>query len=143
MKSKITDDLDTRYNEQTICFLQLCMILYSCFKFKYVLDQSTKENLKQIVTDEMISNYLSTKDTTSAPLRKPSSSEMPPKMVYKTVWGRIFGEQKAAETQSAEPESYSDLAKRELENYLLSPLSDVESSPLQWWRKHQKTYPGL
>ena len=143
MKSKIIDDLDSRYNEQTIRFLQLCMILDPRFKFKYVLDHSTKESLKQIVTDEMISNYLSTKDMTSAPLRKTSSSEMPPKKVYKTVWGRIFGEQQATETQSAEPESYSDLAKRELENYLLCPLSDVESSPLQWWRLHQKTYPGL
>ena len=82
MKSKIIDDLDSRYNEQTIRFLQLCMILDPRFKFKYVLDQSTKESLKQIVTDEMISNYLSsTKDMTSAPLRKTSSSEMPPKKV--------------------------------------------------------------
>ena len=40
----------------------------------------------------MIANYLSTKDTTSAPLRKTSSSDMPPKKVYKTMWGRIFGE---------------------------------------------------
>ena len=32
------DDLDSRYNEQTICFLQLCMILDLHFKFKYVLD---------------------------------------------------------------------------------------------------------
>ena len=56
---------------------------------------------------------------------------------------RIFGEKQETETQSAEPESYSDLAKRELENYLICPLSDVESSPLQWWRLHQKTYPGL
>ena len=79
----------------------------------------------------MISNYLSTKDTTLAPLRKTSSSEMPPKKVYKIVWGRIFGEQQAAETQYAESESYSDVAKRELENYLLCPLSDVEPSPLQ------------
>ena len=36
------------------------------------------------------------------------------------MWGRIFGEQQAAETSSsAETESYSDVAKRELENYLL------------------------
>ena len=91
----------------------------------------------------MLSKYLSTKDMTSAPLRKTNSSEMPPKKVYKTVWGRIFGEQPAAETQSAKSESYSDLAKRELEDYLLCPLSDVEPSPLQWWQLHQKTYPGL
>ena len=68
---------------------------------------------------------------------------MPSMKVYNTVWGRIFGEQQAAKTQFAKFESYSDLAKRELENYLLCPLSDVESSPLQWWRLHQKTYPGL
>ena len=86
MKSKIMDDLDSHYNEQTMRFLQLCMILDPCFKFKYVLDQSTKESLKQIVTDEMISNFLSTKDMTSASLRKTGSSEMPPKKVYKTVW---------------------------------------------------------
>ena len=56
------------------------------------------------------------------------------------MWGRIFGEQQAAETQSpAKPESYSDI---ELENYLLYLLSDIESSPLQWWWLHQKTYPG-
>ena len=59
------------------------------------------------------------------------------------MWGRIFSEQQATETQSAESESYSDLAKRELENYLLCPLSDVEPSPIQWWRLHEKTYPGL
>ena len=35
------------------------------------------------------------------------------------------------------------MLQRELENYLLYPLSDVESSPLQWWQLHQKTYPGL
>ena len=60
------------------------------------------------------------------------------------MWGRIFGEKQAAETpSSAEPDSYSDVAKTELENYLLYPLSDVKSSPLQWWLLHQKTYPGL
>ena len=58
MKSKIMDDLDCHYNEQTIRFLQLCTILDPHFKFKYVLDQSTKESLKLIVTDEMISNYI-------------------------------------------------------------------------------------
>ena len=123
------------------------MILDPRFKFKYVLDQDTKARLKQIVTDEMISNHLNakdTKDTTLAPPRNTISIEMPPKKVYKTVWGRIFGEQHAAETpSSAETESYSDVAKRELENYLLYPLSDAESSPLQWWQLHQKTYPGL
>ena len=144
MKSRIMNDLDSRYNEQTLHFLQICMVLDPRFKFKYVLDQDTKESLKQIVTDEMISNHLSAKDTTTAPLRNTNPIEMPPKKVYKTAWGRIFGEQQAAETpSSAETELYSDTAKRELENYLLYPLSDVESSPLQWWQLHQKSYPGL
>ena len=142
IKSRIVNDLDSHYNEQT--FFQICMILDPRFKLKYVLDQDTKVSLKQIVTDEMISNHLNAKDTTSAPLRNTNPNEIPPKKVYKTVWGRIFGEQQAAETSSsAETESYSDVAKRELENYLLYPLSDVESSPLQWWQLHQKTYPGL
>ena len=110
------NDLDSRYSEQTIHFLQICMVLDPRFKFKYVLDQDTKESLKQIVTDEMISNHLSAKDTTTAPLRNTNPIEMPPKKVYKTVWGRIFGEQQAAETpSSAETELYSDIAKRELE----------------------------
>ena len=106
------------------------MISNPRFKFKYVLDQDTNDSLKQIVTDEMISNYLSAKDMTSAPIRNTSLIEMPPKK--ETVWGRIFGEQQATETPSpAEPESYSDVAKREVENCLPYPLSDVESSPLQ------------
>ena len=95
MKFKIMDYLDAHYNEQTIHILQICMMLDPHFKFKYLLDQNTKERLKQIVTDEIILNYLSTKNTTSAPLRKTNSYEMPPKKVYKTVWGRIFGEQQA------------------------------------------------
>ena len=88
------------------------MILDPRFKFKYVLHQDTKASLKQIVTDEMISNYLNARDTTSAPLRNTNPNDMPPKKVYKTVWGRIFGEQKAAETLSfAETELCSDVAK--------------------------------
>ena len=74
------------------------MILDPHFKFKYALDQDTKESLKQIVTDERISNYLSTKDTTTVPLRKTNSTEMPPEKMYKTVWRRIFGEQQTTET---------------------------------------------
>ena len=128
IKSRIMNDLDSRYNEQSLHFLEICMILDPRFKFKYVLDQDTKARLKLIVTDEMISNHLKAKDKTSATQRNTSSIEMPPKKVYKTVWGRIFGEQHAVETSSsAETESYSD----------------VKSSPLQWWQLHQKTYPGL
>ena len=41
------NDLDSRYNEQTLHFLQICMILDPPFKFKCVLDQDTKESLKQ------------------------------------------------------------------------------------------------
>ena len=78
------------------------MILDPHLEFIYVLNQNTKENLKQIVTDKMISqtSSVSTKDTTSAPLRKTSLSELAPKKVYKTVWGKVFGEQQATETQS-------------------------------------------
>ena len=134
------NDLGSRYNEQSLHFLWICMILDPRFKFKYFLDQDTKARLKLIVIDEMISNHLKAKDKTSASQRNTSSIEMPPKKVYKIVWGRIFGEQHAAETpSSAETESYSDVAKRELENYFLYLLSDVESSPLQWWQLHQKT----
>ena len=116
IKSRIMNDLDSRYNEQSLHFLEICMILDPRFKFKYVLDQDTKARLKLIVTDEMISNHLKAKDKTSATQRNTSSIEMPPKKVFKTVWGRIFGEQHAVETSSsAETESYSDVAKRELE----------------------------
>ena len=58
--------------------------------------------------------------------------------------GKIFGEEQAEEIQSqTQPESCADVAKREVENYLSYPLLDAESSPLQWWGIHQKTYPGV
>ena len=53
------------------------------FKFKYVLDQDTKVSLKQVVTNEMNSNHLNAKDTTSAPLRNTNPNDMPPRKVYK------------------------------------------------------------
>ena len=59
------------------------------------------------------------------------------------MW-KIFGKQQAEEIHSqTPPESYADVAKREVENYLVYSLLDVESLLLQWWRIHQKTFPGL
>ena len=45
------NDLDSRYSEQTLHFIQICVILDSRFEFKYVLDQDTKESLKQTVAN--------------------------------------------------------------------------------------------
>ena len=145
MKSRIVDDLNSRYNDNTIRFLQICMFLDPWFKLSYVPNQDTKASLKCVVTDEIITNSLSTMST-AVPVRETNSGQMPPKKAYKTLWGKIFGEQQAEEIQSqsqTQPESYADVAKREVENYLVYPLLDVESSPLQWWRIHQKTFQCL
>ena len=54
MKYRVVDDLNSSCNDNTVCFLQICMFLDPRFKLSYDSYQDTKTTLKYTVTDEII-----------------------------------------------------------------------------------------
>ena len=89
IKARIKSDIDSRYNDDTRLFLHVCTFLDSRFKLAQESNTSIKEAVKQIVKKKM---EQACQPTVASSTPQNSSSD-PPTKVYKTAWGKIFGDQ--------------------------------------------------
>ena len=130
IKARIKSDLQSRYSGEITLFLHVCTFLDPRFKLTQESNTSIIEAIKQTVKDEMEQVGQST--TSPTPSTQEDGSSEPPSKIYKTAWGKIFGDKLSL--ASASLESLPQRVEKEFEQYLHYPLQDIESSPLQWWK---------
>ena len=140
IKQRIREDLSKRYND--LCIDHLLTV--SCFidpRFKCAeLPEDRREVVIDGVKEELVEIAAMMEDTQSPIQESESQDSEPPRKKTKSVLGRILGTN-VGTSPAITSQVPSDRAQREIERYISFPCQEIDSTPLNWWKRGETQFP--
>ena len=143
IKQRIREDLSKRYNNPCIDHL----LTVSCFidpRFKCAeLPEDRREVVIDGVKEELVEIAATMEDTQSPIQESESQDSEPPRKKTQSVLGQILGTNVGTSPHAITSQVPSDRAQREIERYISFPCQEIDSSPLDWWKREETQFPLL
>ena len=143
IKQRIREDLSKRYDDPCIDHL----LTVSCFidpRFKCAeIPEDSRDVLIDSVKEELVEIAAVMEDTQSPIQESESQDSEPPKKKTKSVLGRILGTNVGTSPPANTSQVPSDRAQHEIERYISFPCQEIDSSPLNWWKREETQFPLL
>ncbi|XP_022042867.1 E3 SUMO-protein ligase ZBED1-like [Acanthochromis polyacanthus] len=135
IKRNIMSYLDKKYSDpENDELLDMASLMDPRFRSTYI-DPSKLDLIKKRAVTELSALYSQNSSETS--VCENQRSDSPPK---KKTLAAFF---KKAVPTSLPHQTESDKIEAELNSYLLSPVVDPDTDPLEWWRQHQPNFTRL